>query len=72
MVVRNASQLTVQVTARWGNPMNALQPLMPGAKRALEVRGESAITFVATYPHRTHVTSDPVYFTTAGDRRRHR
>lgn len=65
MVVRNDSQHTVRVTAHWGNSFKILQPLKPGARRTFKVRGESAITFVVSYPDGTQVTSHPMYFTTA-------
>ncbi|MGA6099124.1 hypothetical protein ACPESN_14805 [Stutzerimonas marianensis] len=65
MVVRNDSQLTVQVTAHWGDRLKILQPLKPGARRSFKVRGESAITFVVTYPDGTQITSQAMYFTTA-------
>ena len=65
IVVRNHSPFTVQVTAYWGDQLKVLQPVKPGAKRTFKVRGESAITFVVTYPDGTHVTSLPMYFTTA-------
>ncbi|WP_313055426.1 hypothetical protein [Pseudomonas lopnurensis] len=65
MVVQNDSELTVQVTAHWGDSRKMLQPIKPGDKRTFKVRGESAIEFVATYPDGTQVTSRPMYFTTA-------
>ncbi len=65
MVVRNDSQHTVRVTAHWGDRLKILQAIKPGARRTFKVRGESAITFVVSYPDGTQVTSHPMYFTTA-------
>lgn len=65
VVIQNHSWVTVHVEAYWGTDRKQFPAITPEAKRTFKVTGESAMEFVATYPDGRHVTSLPMYFTTA-------
>lgn len=65
-VVKNESDISVEVTAHWREQIKSLSNIPAGSERVFEVNDEAAMEFRAVYQNGLVITSSPAVYFTSG------